>query len=84
MQEGKSFTVTLLLCAFLGSLGAHRFYTGKTGTGIIMLLTCGGFGIWTIIDYFTILFGSYVDKNERPLVIDRGNFVDSQGNPIVK
>jgi len=38
----KSRLVALLLCFFFGILGAHRFYVGKIGTGVLMLLTLGG------------------------------------------
>ncbi len=58
----KSRLVAALLCFFLGSLGVHRFYVGKTGTGILMLLTLGGLGIWTLIDFIMILVGSFKDK----------------------
>jgi TM2 domain-containing membrane protein YozV len=67
MVSDKSKTTALLLCYFIGPLGAHRFYTGKIGTGILMLLTFGGFGIWTIIDMITLITGQYRDKNNLPL-----------------
>lgn len=57
----KSWLVAVLLCLFLGGLGIHRFYLGRTASGILMLLTLGGLGIWTIIDFFIILFGSFRD-----------------------
>ncbi|MCB1085126.1 MAG: TM2 domain-containing protein [Chlamydiia bacterium] len=63
----KNFVATLLLCFFLGTVGIHRFYTGKVGTGILMLITCGGFFIWQLIDLIFILCGQFKDKEGRPV-----------------
>ena len=63
----KSWMVTLLLCLFLGGLGAHRFYTGKIGTGVAMLLTVGGCGIWALIDLIMILMDKFTDADGQPL-----------------
>ncbi len=63
MKSNKDWLVTLLLCLFLGSIGVHRFYSGKIGTGILQLLTLGGCGIWSIIDLIMILTGNFKDKD---------------------
>lgn len=68
--QSHSFVVTLILCWTLGVFGVHRFYTGNTGLGIAQLLTCGGFGIWALVDFILILVGSYRDGEGRPLVHD--------------
>jgi len=57
--------VALLFCILLGVFGVHRFYVGKIGTGILMLVTLGGLGIWTMIDLILIAVGSFRDKEGR-------------------
>ena len=66
-KSEKGFVPTILLCFFLGGLGVHRFYVGKVGTGILMLITLGGFGIWTLIDFVMIATGSFRDKQGCPI-----------------
>lgn len=50
----KSTAVTYLLWFFFGGLGGHRYYLGKYGTAILMTLTIGCLGFWTLIDLFLI------------------------------
>lgn len=65
--SNKDFVVTILLCFFLGGLGVHRFYVGKIGTGILMLITCGGLGIWSLVDFIMIACGVFRDVNGLPI-----------------
>ena len=59
----RSWALMLLLCFFLGAFGVHRFYAGKNTSGILMFLTLGIFGIWTLIDFVLILTGSFSDTD---------------------
>lgn len=63
----KSKWAAFFLCLFLGVLGAHRFYVGKVGTGLLWLFTGGFFGLGVFVDFFTILFGAFRDKAGYPL-----------------
>lgn len=63
--SNRSRLVALLLCFFLGCFGAHRFYLGKTGTAILMLITIGGLGIWMMVDFILIAAGSLRDAEGR-------------------
>ena len=58
----KRILPAFLLCFFFGALGIHRFYVGKIGTGILQILTLGGLGIWTLIDFIMIIVGAFSDK----------------------
>ncbi len=62
MEKGL---VTLLLSIFLGVFGIHRFYVGKTGTGILYLLTGGLLGIGVIYDIIMIVMGKFTDAKGK-------------------
>jgi uncharacterized protein len=62
-KSEKSFVATLLFCILLGTFGVHRFYVGKIGTGILMLITFGGFGIWWLIDLIMIIAMRFRDSH---------------------
>ena len=66
-EQRNKWIICLLLCWFFGVFGVHRFYTGHIALGVVQLLTLGGCGIWTLIDF---------------IIIVSGNFKDAQGNPI--
>ncbi len=50
----KDPTTSLIVSILAGSFGIDRFIIGDTGLGIGKLLTCGGLGIWAIVDWFMI------------------------------
>lgn len=62
----KDPTIVLIISLLGGSLGIDRFFIGDMGMGIGKLITCGGFGIWTIVDWFLIM-GAARDKNLQKL-----------------
>ena len=56
MPGAKNKWVSFFLCLFLGYFGAHKFYEGRIGAGLLYLLTFGLFGIGWVIDTIVILF----------------------------
>jgi hypothetical protein len=60
-------TTAALLCLFLGNFGVHRFYVGKTGTGVLQLMTFGGLEVWKFIDLMFILTGEFKNSNGQKL-----------------
>ena len=63
----KSKITALLLSIFLGSIGVDRFYLGYIGLGIVKLITCGGFGLWSLIDIILIAVDKLPTKDGQPL-----------------
>ncbi len=63
----KRILPAFLLCFFLGVFGAHRFYVGKMGTGVLQIITLGGLGIWALIDFIMIIVGSFTDSEGNKL-----------------
>jgi len=63
----QDWLVALLLCFFIGVIGAHRFYVGKIGTGLLMVFTLGGLGIWTFVDLILIIVGKFKNKDGEVL-----------------
>ena len=61
----RSRAVALVLGLVLGVFGAHRFYVGKIGTGLLMLCTAGGLGIWYLVDNIMIASGGFRDAEGR-------------------
>ena len=63
----KDWLVALLLSVFVGWLGVDRFYVGHTGLGVLKLLTCGGIGIWALIDLVLFALDRVRDSSGLPL-----------------
>jgi TM2 domain-containing membrane protein YozV len=63
----KNRLIALLLCFFTGWGGGHRFYVNKIGTGLLMLFTMGGFGMWYFLDLVMIASGVFKDKENHPV-----------------
>ena len=54
-KQNEDRLVAMFLCFFLGALGIHRFYLGKTKSAILQLITLGGLGIWALIDLILLI-----------------------------
>ncbi len=66
-ESEKSRLYALLINLFFGLAGGHRYYVNKIGSGLLMLFTAGGFGMWWFIDLIMISIGAFKDKDNLPL-----------------
>ena len=66
-HKSKIIAIVLNLCVLVGLGGLHRFYVGKTTTGIIYLFTLGGFGIGSIVDMIYLCTDKFTDKDGKIL-----------------
>jgi TM2 domain-containing membrane protein YozV len=64
----KSWGLTFFLCFFTGLFGGHRFYVGKYGTGVMQLISFGGFGWWMMFDLYLIASGKFRDAQGMRLL----------------
>lgn len=67
-SSDKSRGIALALGIPLGVFGAHRFYVGKVGTGLLQLCTLGGCGLWWLYDMILIFTGAFTDAEGRRVV----------------
>lgn len=70
--SNKNHTQVLLLAIFVGFLGVHRFVVGKTGTGVLWLLTLGLFGVGWLVDVIWLLGNCFDDWDGAVLVSEKG------------
>ena len=63
----RSRSVALVLGFLGGVFGFHRFYVGRAQSGVAMVLTLGGLGMWWLYDMVTIVAGEFRDADDLPL-----------------
>ena len=65
--SSREWLVAPILSLLVGTLGIDRFYLGHIGLGVLKLVTCGGMGIWAIVDLILIALNALPDAEGRPL-----------------
>ncbi len=68
VNKQRHFLAVFFLSFLWGVFGVDRFYLGKVWTGILKLLTFGGFGLWALIDLTMIMSGSMRDKQGNEMI----------------
>ena len=63
----KNFFLVATLCFLLGVFGVHRCYCGKIMSGVLMIFTIGGLGIWALVDFIIVCFGEFTDSQGRKI-----------------
>lgn len=63
----RSRAVALALGVCGGAFGMHRFYAGRAASGVWMILTLGGMGLWWMYDVVMLLAGEFRDASDRPI-----------------
>ena len=58
----KNFVLVATFCFLLGAFGVRRFYRGKIISGVLMVFTIGGLGIWALVDFVIVCFGEFTDS----------------------
>jgi TM2 domain-containing membrane protein YozV len=67
VDKSRHFLAVFFLSFMWGTFGVDRFYLGKVWTGILKLITFGGFGLWTLIDLVLIMSGTMCDRQGNPM-----------------
>jgi len=69
-MSDKKWLFAFLLCIFFGNFGFHRFYVGKTGTGLAYLFTFGFLGIGWTVDMIKLITGTFKDNQGKSLQVE--------------